>query len=91
MSSIKLCDSEDCYQTENDCRIYSVSIWMRQKVEELHITNWFKTPYKDICQDCIDQANVDYPDLFLLDCINNVYINDKYQYNKEKDDIEKVE
>ncbi|MDX8383429.1 MAG: hypothetical protein R8M45_05065 [Ghiorsea sp.] len=80
MSSLKLCDSDDCYKSENDCRVFSIH-GETKRFLKMYCKTWFQLmPISDICQDCIDNANADYEGFFEVDGyslkIGSKYIND---------------
>lgn len=82
MSSLSLCDGADCYQTENDCDVYHIDNETEKFLRE-HCRHWMNGSYYHICQDCIDSTNNDYPEFFMIDEMNDLYINDKYLDNPE--------
>ena len=82
MSSLKLCDCDDCYQTENDCYVYHIDYETKEFLRK-HCGHWFNGSYEDICQDCIDQTNMDYPDFFIIDEFGDLSISQKYLDNPE--------
>ena len=88
MSSLTLCDGEDCCNSENDCKIYYITSEMEDRINALHISRWFDYTRDDLCKECVDQSNIDYPGLFIVDKHNKLSISDKYVYNREKGDIE---
>ena len=80
MSSLKLCDADDCYQTENDCYVYHINRETADFLKE-HCSHWFKSSFDNICQDCIEQTNIDYPNFFIVDNYNDLIISEKYLDN----------
>ena len=80
MSSLKLCDNDDCYQTENDCYVYNIDSETTDFLKQ-HCSHWFKSRFDDICKDCIDQTNIDYPDFFFIDSYGDLSIGKKYLDN----------
>jgi hypothetical protein len=74
-----LCDGDDCYQSENDTKIYHIDFETKEFLKE-HCKHWFNA-YEDICQDCIDQANMDYPNFFVFGKYNDISIGKEYLDN----------
>lgn len=79
MSCLKLCDSEDCYQSENDCHVYHIDLETAIFLEE-NVSHWMSA-YDDICKDCVENTNIDYPEFFIIDEMNNLSISEKYINN----------
>ena len=77
MSSLSWCDGSDCCKSENDCEIYHIDRETEDFLKE-NVPYWMNGSYNDICKDCIDQTNIDYPDFFIIDESNNLSINKKY-------------
>jgi hypothetical protein len=77
MSSLQLCDGDDCFNTENDRKIYNISGKTREFLRT-HCQFWFNFYIKDICQDCIDCANADYEGFFVIDDNGSLRIGDEY-------------
>lgn len=82
MSCLKICDSDDCYQSENDVYIFHIDFETSQYLKK-HCKSWFKWSFDDICQDCIDNINIDYPDFFIIDNIQDLSIGKDYISNPE--------
>ena len=81
MSCLKLCDSEDCYNTDNDTFIHHIDYDTTQFLLE-HCKSWFRSyAIEDICQECIDSINADYSEFFILDNSNKLSIGKKYINN----------
>jgi len=77
VSSLKLCDSDDCYQSENDTTIYHIDFETKEFLKE-HCSSWFKFSFDDICKDCVDNINIDYPNFFIIDKYSDLSINKNY-------------
>ena len=82
MSSLSLCDGNDCYKTENDCEVHHVDDKV-EKFLKMYCSNWMNGSYDDICQDCIDSVNEDYQEFFIFDEYDGLCISDKYLQNPE--------
>lgn len=82
MSCLKLCDGDDCYQSENDSQIIHIDHETKKFLYE-HCSSWFNSNLDDICMDCIDQANMDYPNFFILNEYHNLSIGKKYIDNPQ--------
>ncbi len=65
MSKLILCDGDDCYQSENEVQMFSIDDKTREFLQT-YCSNWTKYHCEDICQDCIDQANNDYENFFII-------------------------
>lgn len=78
MSCLKLCDSDDCYQTENDADIYHID-WETEQFLREHCSHWFNGSFNDICECCIEETNVDYPGFYVINdgdlSISKEYLN----------------
>jgi len=82
MSSLSLCDGDDCHQTENDCDVFHIDNDV-EKFLKMHFSHSMNGSYCDICQDCIDSLNNDYLEILLIDESGDLYVNDKYLQNPE--------
>jgi len=82
MSCLKLCDSDDCYQSENDARILHIDYETQEFLKE-HCKSWMNGHYDDICMDCINNTNIDYPDFFIVDDCMDLSIGKMYIENPE--------
>lgn len=80
MSCLKLCDSDDCYQTENDVDIYHID-WETEQFLREHCKHWFNGSFNDICMDCIEGTNIDYPGFYVINdgdlSISKEYLNNQ--------------
>lgn len=84
MSSLQLCDGDDCYKSENDVDyIYHIDFETKEYLKK-HCEHWFNSSCDDVCQDCINEANMDYPNFFILDEYDNLSISKEYLENPEK-------
>ena len=81
MSSLRYCDCEDCSVTEDDTTVYSINA-DTEKFLKRHFRSCFNA-FEDICKDCVDILNEDYPDMLLDDGSCNLYVNQKYLDNDE--------
>lgn len=82
MSSLRLCDADDCYQSENDCGVYHIDKETEDFLRK-HCSYWMKSSYDDICEDCIDNINTDYPNFFIFDEYDRLTISQGYITNPE--------
>lgn len=80
MSSLKLCDSEECCHTENDCKIYDIDCDTKEFLKE-HCKSWFNYSCDDVCRDCVDNINFDYNGFFIIDKYSDLSIGQKYLDN----------
>ena len=80
MSTLKYCDCEDCYQSENDSKIYNIDSKSRIFLLE-YCRSWMNYSCDDICEDCIEQINEDYESFFIKDKYLDYTINRKYINN----------
>ncbi len=81
MSSLRYCDRDDCSVTEDDTTVYTIST-DTEKFLKQHFRDCFNA-FENICSDCIDILNEDYPDMLLDDGSCNLYVNQKYLDNNE--------
>jgi len=81
MSSLRYCDCDDCSVTEDDTTVYAINA-DTEKFLKQHFRSCFNT-FEDICKDCVDILNEDYPDMLLDDGSCNLYVNQKYLDNDE--------
>ena len=81
MSSLRYCDRDDCSVTEDDTTVYAINA-DTEKFLKRHFRDCFNA-FEDICSDCVDELNEDYPDMLLDDGSCNLYVNQKYLDNPE--------
>ena len=82
MSCLELCDGDDCYQSENDARIFHIDFETKQFLQE-HCKLWMNSSCDHICNDCVDNTNIDYPDFFIIDDSMDLSIGNMYIDNPE--------
>jgi len=82
MSCLRLCDSNDCYQSENDSPIFHIDYETSEFLKE-HLGYWMNGSCDDICKDCIENTNIDYPEFFTIDEMQNLTIGEKYLSSPE--------
>lgn len=84
MSQISQCDCEDCYNMEFEHAVFHVDNETESFLLK-HFPHSFKckTIIGDICEECIDELNADYEELFVFDNYRNLSINEKYIKNPE--------
>ena len=81
MSSLRYCDRDECSVTEDDTTVYAINA-DTEKFLKRHFRSCFNA-FEDICSDCVDILNEDYPDMLLDDGSCNLYVNQKYLDNDE--------
>ena len=77
MSTMALCDCEDCYNNEIRNHIYPINT-IEQKFLQKHRDFWFKVYIEHICDDCMLNINEDYKDFFIIEKFNKMSINKEY-------------
>jgi len=80
MSCLRICDSDDCYQSENDVEMYHIDYETAEFLRGYSCSSWFNE-FDDICQDCIDNVNDDYSYFFVFDENEALKIGEKYLNN----------
>lgn len=65
MSCFRLCDGDDCSNTEND-GVYHIDYETGQYLEANHTSAFKGTVFDDICDDCISYINEDYKEDYPL-------------------------
>jgi len=81
MSSLRYCDRDECSVTEDDTTVYAINA-DTEKFLKRHFRSCFNA-FEDICSDCVDILNEDYPDMLLDDGSCNLYVNQKYLDNDD--------
>lgn len=87
MSTITYCDGDDCYNTQEDTKIYSLN-WATRQPEDFHKMFGLLSKYDDICKECVEMYNEDYTDengnkKFIEDELGVLIINHDYTTDKE--------
>lgn len=77
MSSIKVCDCVDCYNTEQEEEIYHID-FESQAILKKHFKGWMNGSYDDICIKCVTQTNRDCEGFYIIDTYNNLTIDNDY-------------
>ena len=76
MSCLRYCDSDDCYENENDVKMYDMSYKLNESLAKFIGNNG------DICQYCIDTWIEDYPNLMIKDDIYDYIMNPEFKEDK---------
>jgi len=80
MSCLRLCDVNDCYNSENNNTLYHIDYETAEFLKGSDLSSLFND-FDDICNECIDTINEDYPEFFIRDRYNNMSIGKKYINN----------
>ena len=81
MSTITYCDSDDCRNTDDKCKIYDLSWRLNNVNGEVWKALGMWTKYSHICEECVQMWNDDYPNKFIVEDdylrINKDYVEDE--------------
>jgi len=81
MSCFRVCDGDECGNTENDC-LYHVSEEVRDFMKDFYPSWKYFNDASDLCDECIENINEEYPKdkpLLVVDDYSYVEISDEYK------------